>query len=241
MRNTLTFLITLLLFYSFSAYANPEVMQIEHSSKTVYLAKSGLNCEDTWDIRWSRDYAIAGAAVVYSEEKWDDTDSSFEGNVLSIVGPYISYKAVSDGYRRGAAHPWHTKCFATIDMRNGKKVKLTDIFDETQIYKALLNDSIVKKALNGKLPKNLKELLEQADGGCEFSIDESSFESFVFHHIKGNKVAVRLGLPHGCEAMRGNFTQLGFYLTIPSDLKVFFDAAKKKNLLMNQMVKLKYK
>ncbi len=240
MCKKISFIITLLLVYPFPAYCDSGIMKINHSSETVYLAKSGLEDKDTWDIRWSSDYAIAGKTVVYSERKWDNTDSSFEGKILSIVGQYISYKDTSGGFTEGAAHPWCVTRFSTINMISGKEVKLTEIFDEMEICKALLKDEVIKKALHGKSPRNLEELLEQADGGDEFCIDKNSLGSFVFHHVKGNKVAVRMGLVHGCEARRGNFTQIGFYLEIPKNLKEPFDSAQERNLLMNQMAKLKY-
>lgn len=67
-----------------------------------------------------------------------------------------------------------------------------------------------------------------ADGGCEVSYYEVN-ESFAFHHTKGGNVAVRIGLPHGCEVMRGNYTELGIYLPIPSTFVEYIKRAEKNH------------
>jgi len=58
--------------------------------------------------------------------------------------------------------------------------------------------------------------------------------SFAFHHVKGNDVAVRIGLSHGCEVMRGNFTQLGVYLPMPKKMRSALEraASRKEDFLM---------
>ncbi|MOA38312.1 hypothetical protein D3C78_1599830 [compost metagenome] len=53
-------------------------------------------------------------------------------------------------------------------------------------------------------------------------------EYFSFHHVKGNQVAVRLGLGHGCETARGSLTVLGMYLPIPPALAPKLAAANKQ-------------
>jgi hypothetical protein len=229
-----------ILSFSFPAFCESEVKKSGHSTQTVYLAKSGLEDDEVWDIRWSTDYAIAGSTVIYSEKQWDATESVFEGKIYSIVGPYISYHGRSSGYSEGAAHPWSAQSFETIDINDGKEVALTDLFDHNEIFKALINHKIIKKALHDESPKNLEELYDLVDGGCDFLFSKHSMESFAFHHIKNGKVAIRLGLMHGCEVKRGNLTQLGFYLSIPEKLKKDLSVAQKKGLLMDNMEKLEY-
>ena len=241
MRTKIFFIIFFLICISpESVLSNSSPQRITLTNKTVFLGKSYLNGEDNWDIRWSDDYGIADSTVLYVEERWDNTENSFSGKVLSIVGPYISFQVVSSGYSEGAAHPWHVQYYETKNISNGKKVKLTDLFEEEEVFKALLNDSVIKKALGDNNPKDLNELFKQVDGKCDFYLDEDSLNSFAFHHIKGEMVAIRLGLKHGCEASRGNFTQLGFYLKIPESLKRSLDRANKNNVLMDKMIKLNY-
>jgi hypothetical protein len=51
------------------------------------------------------------------------------------------------------------------------------------------------------------------------------FSNFAFHHMEGNKVAVRLLPDYGCEASRNAMWQLGILLTPSEQLKASFKAA----------------
>ena len=234
-------LFTLLLLMPQLTFADQGVKKISSSAKTLYIAKSYLEDEDKWDIRWSEHYAMADKFVIYYEQQWDNTESEFSGKVLSIVGPYVSYKISSHGYSQGAAHPWAVSHFDTINISTGKKATLTDIFEAKDIYHALIKDNVIVKALKGATPKNLPELLAKVDGGCDFYFSKKSLSNFAFHHVNKNRVAVRLGLSHGCEVQRGNLTQIGFYLPIPNQLKEQLTRAKANSTLMNTMTKLTYK
>jgi hypothetical protein len=99
---------------------------------------------------------------------------------------------------------------------------LTDLFPKTTILNALLKDRVAEKSPAGRKPKTIKKLVRTADGGCEIGFHLLN-ESFAFHHIRNNRVAVRIGLPHGCEALRGNYTELGIPLSIPSKLSAFLE------------------
>ncbi|MEM7583870.1 MAG: hypothetical protein AAF560_10855 [Acidobacteriota bacterium] len=222
------------------AGADSEVKKSRVANKTTYLAKSRLADGSVWDVRWSDDYAIAGSRVIYVEKAWDETESSFAGKVLSIVGPYISYQMFSDGYTEGAAHPWSHVTFETKHMGTGEVVELTEIFSEAAILEALLADSVIRRALEGQPPESLGELFDRVDGGCEFNLSQRSLTSFAFHHIQEDKIAVRLGLSHGCEVQRGSFTQLGLALDIPSELREASRSAASRGLLMDELMQLSY-
>lgn len=135
--------------------------------------------------------------------------------MLSIVGPYISFEV--SYYAEGGAHPSYGTFYKVINIINGKRVSLKQLFSKKVLFKTLIADSVIKKALSAT-PRNLDELFKNADGGCEMFIHESILSSFAFHHIKNNKVAVRIGISHGCEINRGDFTQIGIYLPIPKNL-----------------------
>jgi hypothetical protein len=142
--------------------------------------------------------------------------------MTSLVGKYLGVLETDSGYVPGAAHDWASTDLQTINLDTGKPVKLTDVFPEKDIYQALMNDPVVKKALNGAKPRNLAELktavgrYRSEDG--RFTL-EGLGDNFSFHHVKGDKVAVRVSLPYGVEAWRGNLTQLGLYLPIPEGLR----------------------
>lgn len=54
----------------------------------------------------------------------------------------------------------------------------------------------------------------------------------------GEKAAIRIGLSHGCEAARGNLTQLGIVLNIPVKLKALLQEANtEKNGFFGKSIK----
>jgi len=60
--------------------------------------------------------------------------------------------------------------------------------------------------------------------------------SFAFHHIKGDQVAVRVGLSHSYEVCRGTFAQVGLYLTPQAELMKQLKAAQAAGLLMDTLL-----
>lgn len=107
---------------------------------------------------------------------------------------------------------------------------MTDLFPELVLLDALLKDRVVEKSLAGRKPKTIKELTRMADGGCEIGFHLLN-ESFAFHHIQDDRVAVRIGLLHGCEVMRGNYTELGITLPMTSGLSPFLEDAERRKTL----------
>ena len=159
--------------------------------------------------------------TVFSEV--DKPKEASRYDLASLVGPLLSVKASL--YWEGGAHPGHLTRLETINLETGKSpVLLTDLFPETTLLAALLKDQIIQKSLAGRKPKTIEELIKITDGGCEVDFRFLN-ESFAFHHIQGDRVAVRIGLPHGCEVMRGNYTELGLYLPIPAGSRDFFEQA----------------
>ena len=112
---------------------------------------------------------------------------------------------------------------------SGKIVKLTDYFTEQDILRALLADPVVKKAIASldslPSPRTLAELPELfAKNGYE--LGDSRYElrpdfltRFAFHHLEGNKVAVRIGLPPHYGFNKAQHQQLGLLLEIPPALR----------------------
>lgn len=132
----------------------------------------------------------------------------------------------------------------------GKAVKLTDFFSEKEVLQALLGDTLVKQALqNGDVPKqpatlnellNLLEERELTTRKCVFFLPEDYLTRFAFHHVEGNKAAVRLSLKPSIVACRGQKAELGFLLPIPEILKqsLSLAASGKEGFLMQQQSKI---
>ena len=155
--------------------------------------------------------------------------------MLSIVGPFISYEL--NYYHEGGAHPSYGKLYKTYNLLTGREARLTDIYSASYILRQLKRDRVIKRALRGRRPRSLEYLFDMVDGGCDMYISDDLLSAFAIHHIIRGKVAIRIGLPHGCEAKRGNFTQLGIYFPIPRKYRKVFYQAKKKKLLMKNFIR----
>ncbi len=166
---------------------------------------------------------------------------------LSWVGPFLSFESGRYWNCLGTAHPGAVTNYETLNVETRKPVSLTDIFEDQVLLKALLNDGVIKR----HVPANMRfassthlmnYLNTQGTGQCEYYFSKDNLSRFAFHHIKNNQVAVRMGLSHGCEAARGNLTQLGFYLPIPPGLKSAFRqaSARKEGFLMGRAPKVTF-
>jgi hypothetical protein len=169
---------------------------------------------------WAADMAQAESLPAVTEASSGSTYAP-----LSMVGPYLSLEVASGGYWPGAAHPSAITIFEVVDLGDtGRRASLERIFPEADLLSALLADKIVQTQLgdSGPRPKTLAALvkaLAESDNPCEYSFATDLLSHFAFYDVVGGKVAVRIGLPYGCEVARGNLTQLGILLDIPAGLK----------------------
>lgn len=168
---------------------------------------------------------------------------------LSKVGPISSAGIDSSAGCKRATHPSDKHEFRTWDSRDGseKTLKLTDLFDKRDIYSALMKDKIVQGALSSEnlRPQNFEELqklLSRNDGQgisvyqnrpnrdpLDIHLNKNILSNFAFHHIEGDKIAVRLLPDYGSEAARNQKTQLAIVLPIPRQLREAFSKADKGN------------
>ena len=197
-----------------------------------------------WIVTWSSQMASAvqvggtRKVLIYRHSTTEKNAKANDGYweeqsyaMRSIVGPYVSF--FEEGYGEGGAHPSVALSFHTIRLGEKAAVHLTELFPEAQVVEALGADRVIVKARFSQEPATtLKALAAQLDGGCEMDLSAEVFnESFIFHHIDKDKVAIRIGVPHGCEVARGNFTQLGLLLPIPPALKEALEGAEKNHTL----------
>ncbi|PIQ28679.1 hypothetical protein COW36_12090 [bacterium (Candidatus Blackallbacteria) CG17_big_fil_post_rev_8_21_14_2_50_48_46] len=153
---------------------------------------------------------------------------------LSWVGPYFSYQQEDYWSCKGTAHPGAATNFQAIDLRKpGKALRLTDLFPDAEVLKALLAEPVIAKTLaEAKIAprfKNTEALLAQLNelnGECLYSFGKDMLEHFSFHHLQASQVAVRIGLMHGCEAARGHLTQLGILLPVPASMTTYLQQSQ---------------
>ena len=184
--------------------------------------------------------------------------------LLSVVGHLISYADYQADFC-GGAHPGADTRFTTIDLtkpgpllytqdkemspmdvnlsESGRIIKLTDYFSQEDIFTSMLADPVIKKAL-ATIDSHPDRLLEMPKlfARNDYELGESGYElrpdfltRFAFHHLEGDKVAVRLGLPPHYGANRTQHMQLGLLLPIPEALKkpLALAASHQEGFLMN--------
>jgi hypothetical protein len=167
--------------------------------------------------------------TLFVNESVPETDTSiyfFDENykLLSIVGPYVSLSYSYNG--SGGVHPICGTCYETYVPGSSDRVSLADLFDEDDIQHALLADTLIQSHLTKKAPKDLNDLVNNLDGGCEMDLGDI-LTSFAVGAIDSDSVTINFGITHGCELMRGNFTELTIRLPIPDDNRQMFVEARK--------------
>lgn len=160
--------------------------------------------------------------------------------LLSVVGSIVTISDTESTKCKNMKHPSIDHNFITIDLeKSAEAVKLTDLFVESDILAALLNDKIIKLSLKNKTPATLTGLFNALEWSeimikdCTYTLPINFLNQFAFHHVTTRQVAIRLHLQpmtHACESKKA---QLGFYLPIPTRLKMALNRA----LLMENKIK----
>ena len=203
------------------------VWRFEIRDSSLRAVAPGAKAVVLWD---STQNTTTSSASEDDEEEICSETSSAEPR--SLAGTVATWFSRTSSYCSNIAHPSSSSRFATRDLVTGDEADLRRIFPPAALLAALSRDKVVLKAV-GKVPQSLEQI-EKGDGGCEIGFSPSMWRSFAFHHLQGDSVAVRIGLTHGCEAARGNFTQLGVLLPIPEAWKQpLLDAASRGLLMKN--------
>lgn len=157
--------------------------------------------------------------------------TAYANNVtpLSLVGSRISFR--QDVYWEGGAHPSGAITYTTVDVsRPARPVRVTELFPDAAVRDALWADPVVRRTLakagTTRKPATAAALVKalemksfggEDDGKYQFSPDLLS--RFCFHHLEGNRVAVRLNVSWGYEINRFQSTEIGLLLPIPASLR----------------------
>jgi hypothetical protein len=186
------------------------------------------------------------------DEKTDPVDSLVECSIkpLSIVGGIACYER--DYYWEGGAHPSGSIDYVVLDAaKRDRRMSLPDLFDDTDILNALMADKIIRETLKRNnvtdTPKTSDELVKLlsgktfgGDNDMRYGFEPDLLSRFAFHHIEGNRVAVRINVSWASEIYRFTSTQIGILLPIPARLRNSLEAAStgKSGFLMRSSKKL---
>ena len=165
----------------------------------------------------------------------ETTEEPWEGYLecaihpLSVAGSIASYER--DYYWEGGAHPSGSIDFVSVDVTNpGRRLFLTDLFPDAAILEALLADKIVSDTLKRNhvagTPKSTAQLVKLLNGKSfggddngQFAFTPDFLARFAFHHVQGDRVAVRLNVSWNYEVYRFTSTQIGVLLPMPARLR----------------------
>lgn len=126
-----------------------------------------------------------------------------------------------------SVHYWYYDACDSV-----RKAKITDIFPESDVYKALMKDTIIIASLEKAKPKKLRTLVKSLNGHCV--IDFSGLlENFAFKRVKNKKVEVVIGLTNECGYEQGAFTIIEIELPIPRAYEQMFNEVREKKSTMN--------
>ncbi len=218
---------------------------LQTTAQTVPIESSSIQStileSDGWQIHWDDSNGVARRmtppserVILYTQpDPLNECDyNEIIGGVLSVVGSIVSFETHHGWYCQGNAHPGNIVRFQTIDLNTGAEVDIRQLVPDTHVVTALKKHELINKALAGSDPTDLQSLIDHADGGCEVSFLFLA-TSFAVYELRNDKVAVRFGLGHGCEVMRGNLTEIEIDLPFPKDLDV--EAADVKGHLMKTL------
>ncbi len=166
--------------------------------------------------------------------------------LLSVVGSIVTISDTEYTNCKAMRHPSIDHNFRVIDLaKSAQAVKLTDLFLESDILAALLNDKIIKLSLKDKTPTTLTELFNVLEWSeiviknCTYTLPIDFLSQFAFHHVTARQVAIRLHLQPMTNVCESKNAQLNFYLPIPTTLKMALNRAQMQNsgFLMQDQLK----
>ena len=238
----------ILAWLSFNPSDSSSARQEKEAEKSIWSGQSG-----GFTIQWTSADLLARRAkspaqTVFSakylaENDWkniqeDGKEREYNRSfkLLSVVGSIISYED-SEYCDCGGAHPSMIDHFKASDLakpggvgetETRQAARLNELFPEADLLKALLADSLIRKAVQASKkpePRTLAKLMETIlfqeieSGDCGYSSKEDQLTRFAFHHLEGGQVAVRLSLSYAYEICRGRMIDIGILLPIPAALK----------------------
>ena len=186
-----------------------------------------------WNVLWSDGWQVlwddSKAGAIHPSRPWRQVtiyqpdadgacdDYDFAGRVLSVVGSLVSFATHEGFYCEGSPRPRAVTRFRTVDLRTGADVDIRLLVPDAVVVEALKQDDLVKSALGGRDPADLQDLIDTADGGCEVDFGDLA-SAFAFYDSRDDRVTVRFGLSHGCEALGGSLTEITVDLPTPTVL-----------------------
>ena len=168
------------------------------------------------------------------KSKGEPCSGSESLEVLSVVGNIISFRVAGESHCQGSAYPNSWDMIKVIRFEDGypSYINLNDLYSIDEIVSSLVEDKWVKSKYNNPKKKYLRSRLNPNTPKQCGELSLEALSSFSFHHIKNNKVAVRVYLPR---CLHASTTVLGVYLDANGQLRKDLLTSDKKSLLENKI------
>ncbi len=158
---------------------------------------------------------------LFEDETFEESEEGTFHRLLSSFGAYVSYS--KEWYYEGGAHPSYGQTYHAVTVGETlAEADLRDLFPERALYAALQQTPLVQQTALDHA--TLDELLDglATTYACEMSF-ERFFSSFFVKQVQDDIAEVVVGLTHGCEAQRGNFTTLILTVDVSQEKKAVFE------------------
>ncbi len=184
--------------------------------------------------------SVVGAVVSFEDQYKDDCGGAHPSADTRFTTIDLS-KPGEVRYAREEDSPMMNVDLAKL----GKVSRLSDYFSERDILQALTAEPNIQKAIDAldhkRSPQSLAEL-PQLFASDDYALGDSDFElrpdfltRFAFHHVEGDRVAIRIGLPPQSGANRTRHKELEIFLPAPESLReqLKLAASRQQGFLMS--------
>jgi len=178
--------------------------------------------------------SVVGSLISYKDEYSDYCGGAHGSESVRFTTVDIS-KTKRLAYATGNSTP-----LMDVDITDARTgiVNLSDYFTEGDLVNALLSDQVMRRAISSSQvtnhPKTLREILNQLSsegymlGDSGFELPSDYLTRFAFHHLEGDRVAIRISLRPASVANQSQHAELGLLLRIPDGLRSALNAAASK-------------
>ncbi len=173
-----------------------------------------------------------------TEHTSNETDWAIDWrvHVLTSVSGILCLREES-AKQIGDAEPERRSQFKAYSLDRSKaakpeSVKLTELFPEQAVYKALLGDKRIQETMAASQhPNDLAAVLNGESGAtikdhdCQFAINPDFLESFALWDYANGETTVHLGLPNVGSDCMGETLEIEIKLDTPQNLRPALEAA----------------
>lgn len=168
-----------------------------------------------------------GKTKVIATDK-STSEASLYHKISTQVGPYVAIQVQEQPTGQVAQNYYQVYNAASM-----KKVKLTQLFSEGELFDAFRQNKLVKSATKDADITDLEDLLLSIPPDCNLLLADHLLSSFTFYQLHSNTIEIRIAIPSNCTDQnkpKNHFINLR--LPIPTTLSKALKTADKSDHLV---------